>query len=273
MRIPTTFSESVAPHPSGKGRHGSATRSSAIAHREDMTTRKAAPKVKALKARKTAAKKLSPKKPAAPKTAAPPAASKVQPLRSKNAEIHRVVHALTKIATPAPKKPTARKAPKLQVEKVTVTARAINPTTAAALDQAWITWTGSKPGHVHHVEVAAAKVRTPFGVVHLPSRVVFLGRVTKLITPSGEVKDFGDSGPHLVSDAALKSLWLLSSKPHRFHLEDVSLIAYLAKKPKFGDRGVVEYVHAFEGPTQAAMAGQVGLLRGPFRLTPRGIEG
>ena len=181
-------------------------------------------------------------------------------------------------AAPAPQ--PAAKAPKpaakasgLKVTKVQVTAMAVNPSSAAALAEAWEKWTGSKAGQVLRVKVSKAAVETPAGTAVIPADVVFLGRVSKLITKKGEVKDFGRSGPYLVTSAAMKSLWLLSPKGFVFDLKGVSLIAYLAKKPKFGDRDAVEYVHAFEGPTRAAMEGQVGLITGTFRLTPRGIEG
>jgi hypothetical protein len=274
-------------NPSGKVRHGSETgrakgRNASSMAKQSRTSPRRASKTKAAPAASKATSKVkakakpaarkrkaAPKAPAAPKTPA-----KVQPLRSRAADTHRLLKTIEKAAKiHAPKKPTKGKAPRLQVEKVTVTAKAINPATANRLTKAWHTWTGAKPGQVHLVKVQAATVSTPAGPVHLPSEVVFLGRLTKLITKRGEVKDFGTSGPYLVSNADLEHLWFLSPKAHRFHLKDLSLIGYLAKKPKFGDREPVEYIHAFEGATQAAMVGQVGRIKGSFHLTPRGIEG
>jgi hypothetical protein len=270
----------ASPNPSGKVRHGSETgrakerNASSMAKQSSKPPRKT-PKAKAkpaaskTKAKATSKRKATPKAPAAPK-----APAKVQPLRSRAADTHRLLKTIEKAAKAhAPKKPTKGKAPRLQVEKVTVVAKAINPTTANRLQKAWYTWTGAKPGQVHLVKVQAATVSTPAGPVHLPSEVVFLGRLTKLITKRGEVRDFGASGPYLVSNADLEHLWFLSPKAHRFHLKELSLIGYLAKKHKFGDREPVEYIHAFEGPTQAAMVGQVGRIKGSFHLTPRGIEG
>lgn len=228
--------------------------------------------------RKATAQAKSAKASAKAKSAKTPAkAGPVQPLRSKAADAHRLVKAIEKAVKPkgGSKKP---KAARLAVEKVTVTAKAVvNPATASHLARAWKLWTGARPGQVLLVKVPAATVATPAGTVRLPSEVVFLGRLSSLITTSpGEnaEKSFGETGPYLVSDSELQHLWMIApKKTPDFHIKNVAAIAYLARKPKFGDRGVIKYIHAFEGPAQASLRGQVGLFRGSFRLTPRGIEG
>lgn len=148
----------------------------------------------------------------------------------------------------------------------------INPTSEADLAKVWTAWTGAKPGQVAEFELEKQTVEVAGGRIILPAKVALLGRVAKLITKSGQVKDFKDHGPLMVTDSKMKRVFLIHPKGFHFDVEP-SLIAYLAKKPKFGDRGLVEYVHAFESRTRAVMAGQIGALTGGFRLTPRGIEG
>jgi|GEM_PF-6726791 len=137
---------------------------------------------------------------------------------------------------------------------------------APGLVAAWERWTGSKSSGAFVLNLKNAG--------SLPASVVLLGRLAKLITAGGEVQDFAEKGPYLVTDAAMRRVWLVSEKARRFDL-DVSkgIICYHAKKTKFGDRSTVEYVHAFRGKARAAMEGQTGELTGTFRLTPRGIEG
>lgn len=261
-------------NPSGTERHESESGRQNWGQSLPMALNPKKPTRKAAKAQaKPAPKAKAPKKAASKATAKAKAPAPVQPLRSRAADAHRLVKAVEKALTPKTSAAKAkRKGPTLKVEKVTVTAKAVNPS-ATALGKAWETWTGSKPGQALRVKVKASTVETPAGTAHLPSDVVFLGRVSKLITKAGTVKDFADSGPYLVTDAAMRHLWLVSQKVHRFDLKRLSVIGYLAKKPKFGDRDRVEYVHAFESTTRAAMEGQLGLITGGFRITPRGIEG
>ncbi len=140
-----------------------------------------------------------------------------------------------------------------------------NPTTPGDVEKVWKLWTGAKPGQVLRVTVD-----DPTG--QLPEHVALLGRVAKFIMANGTLLEFGASGPLLVTDGAASRVWLVHTKVLHFDVRP-RLICYLAKKPKFGDRGLVEYIHAFEGPAHARMRGQVGELTGSFRLTPRGIEG
>jgi hypothetical protein len=99
-----------------------------------------------------------------------------------------------------------------------------------------------------------------------------LGRVSKFYLETGVVEDFGNAGPLMVTDADMKRIWLVDTKPRTFD-HKVALIGYLARKPKFGDTGTVEYIHEFSPNAEAVMAGQVGAIKGRFRLTERGIEG
>ena len=142
----------------------------------------------------------------------------------------------------------------------------INPSNPEALARIWKAWTGSDADKTLHIEIDQAR---KFG---LPSQVVLLGRLTWLATAKGGVKKFSADGPLLVTDAEARKVWILSAKPQKFDLEP-SLIAYLARKPKFGDKNLIEYVHAFEGRAHAVMDGQVGALTGTFRVTPAGLEG
>ena len=151
------------------------------------------------------------------------------------------------------------KAPKANPTKATETAR-------EALEQAWERWTGAKVG--------ASLTLTLPDRGDCPASVVMLGRVSELIAPTGAVKAFGETGPFMVTDGRMKRVWLIDGKGKRFDLDLTrGLIAYLAKKHKFGDRAPVKYVHHFAGKAHAAMSGHVGELTGTFRLTPRGIEG
>ena len=168
---------------------------------------------------------------------------------------------MAKKAAPTRKKPAE---PKAKVESATVKIT-FNPSTKGDVERIWKLWTGAKPGQV-------LKVRVDDPTGQLPQHVALLGRVAKFIQGDGTVEDFGASGPLMVTDGKASRVWLVHTKVHRFDLRP-SLICYLAKKPKFGDRGLVEYIHAFEGKAHARMDGQVGELTGSFRLTPRGIEG
>lgn len=142
----------------------------------------------------------------------------------------------------------------------------LNPSDAAGLAKVWKAWTGTDPGQSLQLQVEEPH---RYG---LPLHVVLLGRVTWLATKDGKETRFGVAGPYMVTDAAARKIWLVSHKAHHFDLEP-ALIGYTARKPKFGDRATVEYVHAFEGRTHAVMAGQVGALTGSFRITPAGLEG
>ncbi|HJV40000.1 MAG TPA: hypothetical protein VJ549_00505 [Geothrix sp.] len=142
----------------------------------------------------------------------------------------------------------------------------LNPTDARGLAKIWKTWTGAEPSKVIELDVEGAKRHG------LPAQAVLLGRVSWFATKDGREERFADSGPLMITDAAAKRIWLVSSEPRTFDLAP-ALIGYLARKPKFGDRELVEYVHAFEGKTHAVMDGQVGSLAGAFRITPAGLEG
>lgn len=156
-------------------------------------------------------------------------------------------------------------------EKSPLTGR-FNPTSAGDLARVWKAWTGTDPDQTisFDVEQPAVSLKTG-GRVTIPEKVVVLGRVSKLISKTGRLADFGAKGPLMVTDAKAERVWLLSDKPYHFDLEP-SVIAYLARKPKFGDRDLVEYVHAFKGRVRAVMAGQIGAMTGRFRITPRGLE-
>lgn len=145
-------------------------------------------------------------------------------------------------------------------------AHRVNPSASGDLAKVWKAWTGAEPTKAMEIEVDDAK---RFG---LPSKVVLLGRVSWFATKEGKEERFGDAGPLMVTDAAAKRVWLVSSKRMAFDLQP-ALIGYLARKPKFGDLGLVEYVHAFEGRTRAVMDGHGGALTGTFRITPAGLEG
>lgn len=210
------------------------------------------------------------------KVAKKPAAigpDKVQPLKSKAALRHRAATELTNLLKGAARIPAKAKAkaPKPTLEKFTLTGR-FNPTSAGDLARVWKAWTGTDPDQtisfdVHQPTVTLAKG----GQVTIPEKVVVLGRVSKLISKTGRLADFGAKGPLMVTDAKAERVWLLSEKPYHFDLEP-SVIAYLARKQKFGDRDLVEYVHGFKGRVRAVMAGQVGAMTGGFRITPRGLE-
>lgn len=145
-------------------------------------------------------------------------------------------------------------------------ALSMNPSTAEGLAKVWKAWTGANPTKVIELGVTDAK---RFG---LPAKAVLLGRVSWFATKDGREEGFGEDGPLMITDATAKRIWLVSEKARRFDI-DAALIGYLARKPKFGDRSAVEYVHAFEGKAHAAMSGQVGALTGSFRITPAGLEG
>lgn len=218
--------------------------------------------------RGAAAGKAKPARGTASKAAPRPDTNKVQPLRSKGADRHRtekqvveLLAGMAKKAAPSKKKPAE---PKPKVESATVKIT-FNPSTEGDVERVWKLWTGAKPSQVLKV-----KVTDPTG--QLPAHVALLGRVAKFIQADGTLLDFGASGPLLVTDGKASKVWLIHPKAQRFDVRP-RLICYLAKKPKFGDRGLVEYIHAFEGSARARMAGQVGEMTGSFRLTPRGIEG
>lgn len=161
---------------------------------------------------------------------------------------------------------TTHKAEAARLKGAAKTAHRLNPSTPADLAKVWKAWTGAEPTKVMELEVEDAK---RFG---LPSKVVLLGRVSWFATKDGQEERFGDAGPLMVTDAAAKRVWLVSSKRMAFDMQP-ALIGYLARKPKFGDQGLVEYVHAFEGRTRAVMDGHGGALTGTFRITPAGLEG
>lgn len=144
----------------------------------------------------------------------------------------------------------------------------LNP---GSLEDVWRTWTGSAPSKTLRLEVQP-QAFTAKGRILLPKETVMLGRVSKFYLETGEVQSFGAAGPLMVTDADMKRIWLVDSKPRTFDLK-VALIGYLAHKPKFGDTGTVEYIHEFSPNAEAVMAGQVGAIKGRFRLTARGIEG
>lgn len=198
-----------------------------------------------------------------------PEPSKVQPLKSPKADRYRLEKTVEALLDGAAQKPAkAKKAAKPEpvgvVESATVKIR-FNPSRPEDVARVWKLWTGAKPGQV-------LKLAVNDSTGSLPEDVALLGRVAKFITPKGVLKDFGETGPLLVTDGQAKHVWLIDPKGQRFDLAP-SIICYLARKPKFGDRGLVEYVHSFDRPARAQMAGQVGTLTGGFRLTPRGIEG
>lgn len=147
----------------------------------------------------------------------------------------------------------------------------LNPASPEELEGVWKAWTGTAPGKTLRLDIQREAI-TPRGRVLLPKETVMLGRVSKLFLENGKVEDFGGRGPLMVTDAEMRRLWLVDAKPRHFD-HQVALIGYLARKPKFGDREPVEYIHEFDSPTQAVMAGQVGAIKGRFRLTERGIEG
>jgi hypothetical protein len=144
----------------------------------------------------------------------------------------------------------------------------LNP---GSLEDVWRTWTGSAPSKTLRLEVQP-QAFTAKGRILLPKETVMLGRVSKFYLETGVVEDFGNAGPLMVTDADMKRIWLVDTKPRTFD-HKVALIGYLARKPKFGDTGTVEYIHEFSPNAEAVMAGQVGAIKGRFRLTERGIEG
>lgn len=213
--------------------------------------------------RGAAAGKAKPARGTASKAAPRPDTPKVQPLRSKGADRHRAVKVLEEVLKPAPRRRKAAE-PKAKVESATVKVT-FNPSTEGDVERVWKLWTGARPGQVLKVKVA-----DPTG--QLPVHVALLGRVSRFIQADGSLMDFGSSGPLLVTDGEASKVWLIHPKTQRFDVRP-RIICYLARKPKFGDRGLVEYIHAFESSARARMDGQVGELTGGFRLTPRGIEG
>ncbi|WP_257303405.1 hypothetical protein [Geothrix campi] len=210
--------------------------------------------------------KKAPKK-TAPKAAKKPAAigpDKVQPLKSKAADRHRLEVAVTELLKGKPAPKAKAKTAKATPEKFTITGR-FNPTNPADLLKVWRDWTGSDPR-----ETLTFKVD---GDTHgMPSHVVVLGRVSRFISEDGKLVDFGESGPMAVTDKSARRIWLLDGRARKVSFT-ASVICYLARKPKFGDRGLVEYVHAFTRPARVVMNGQVGTLAGGFKITPRGLEG
>lgn len=142
---------------------------------------------------------------------------------------------------------------------------ALNPTETDALKRIWKAWTGSEADKVIKVDLGEARR------LKIPAKLVLLGRVSWLASVKGEDKRFGAAGPLMVTDAKAEKVWLVSEKPHRFDM-DAALIGYEAKKPKFGDKNPIEYVHEFKR-AHAVMDGQVGALTGTFRITPAGLEG
>lgn len=258
----------LALNPTGQERPRAATGSEKAKQIGNMTKPKAPRKAPA-KTRKPAPG------PAAQPTAAAP--GKVQPLKSKAALRHRAATELAALLEGAARhraKPSAKakaRAPKPTLEKFTLSGR-FNPTSAGDLAQVWRAWTGADPDQTLSFDVERPSVSlSTGGRVTIPEKVVVLGRVAKLITKAGRLADFGEKGPLMVTDAKAERVWLLSDKPYHFDLEP-SVIAYLARKPKFGDRGTVEYVHGFKGRVRVVMAGQVGAMTGGFRITPRGLE-
>lgn len=160
----------------------------------------------------------------------------------------------------------ARKTPKTPGKSARKATPPTDPESLRGLAAIWEKWTGAKASSAIELNLKGAK-----GV---PARVVLLGRLAKLITTGGQVQDFGELGPLLVTDAGMKRVWMVDEKARRFDLDMTKgVICYHAKKVKFGDRSTVEYVHAFQGKARAAMAGTAGELSGSFRLTGRGIEG
>lgn len=174
----------------------------------------------------------------------------------------------TSMAAPSARRPAAGKAKRPARRPVL---HALNPGDAKSLEEVWRKWTGSAPGKTLRLDIQRDALTTK-GRVSLPKETVMLGRVSKFFREDGEVEEFGDHGPLMVTDGGMKRLWLVDSKPRTFAYK-VALIGYLARKPKFGDRELVEYIHDFESPTEAVMSGQVGAIKGRFRLTERGIEG
>ncbi|HEU4951533.1 MAG TPA: hypothetical protein VFT46_06260, partial [Holophagaceae bacterium] len=144
--------------------------------------------------------------------------------------------------------------------------RKTNPTvqTSGALERIFEAWTGAKPDKVIRLTLPEARH------LKVPSHLVLLGRVSWLADAKGSERRFEHQGPLMVTDEQAERIWLVSEKPQRFDLEP-SLIGYRMRKPKFGDRGEVEYVHAFRR-AHAVMDGQVGALTGTFRITPAGLE-
>lgn len=215
--------------------------------------------------------RVNPEKPKKPAAIGP---DKVQPLNTKAAMKHRLVTELDKLlkgkAAPAKGKAKAKKTT-FTPEKFTLTGR-FNPTAAGDLARVWSAWTGTDPDQTltFDVENHSVLLKTG-GRVTIPENVVVLGRVAKFITKGGRLADFGTNGPLMVTDAKAERIWLLAEKPFHFDLEP-SVIAYLARKPKFGDRGTIEYVHGFKGRVRAVMAGQIGAMTGAYRITPRGLE-
>lgn len=204
--------------------------------------------------------------PDATKPQAKAGTSNVQPLKSRGAEKHRAMKELEKLFTPkASKKPKAA-APKATLESATVKLR-FNPTDTADVAKVWKLWTGAEVGQVLKLTLDLPER------AELPGTVALLGRVSRLIGPDGSYREFKASeAPFMVTDGHMKRLWLLGVKPQAFDTA-VSIIAYVTRKPKFGDRGTVEYIHAFKGAAKARMSGHAGEITGTFRLTGRGIEG
>lgn len=196
----------------------------------------------------------------APKAKANPKA-KEKAKEKARAEIKAKIQAKIQARIQAKEKPKAKPNP-----TATETAPGLRFGLGAGLATAWKKWTGADPGQTF-------KLRLVDGLKDCPSEVVMLGRITKLITKSGQIETFR-SGPYMVTDSAMKKVWLVDQRDRSFALNlKGGIIIYLAKKPKFGDRQAIEYVHLFQGAIRAEMHGQVGRLEGPYKLTPAGIEG
>jgi hypothetical protein len=139
---------------------------------------------------------------------------------------------------------------------------------AKALARVRRRWTGEEPS-----KVLALKLDSIAAGLKLPDAVVLLGRVKAMVSPDGTAREWTDRrAPFLVTDATARKAWLLSEHHEAVDMQ-VSVLSYIAKKPKFGDSVAAEYVHRFARPARARLHGQAGTLTGNFRLTARGIEG
>lgn len=164
-----------------------------------------------------------------------------------------------------PRRATARGGPADDgAMKRTTTARS----DAKALAKVRRSWTGEEPS-----KVLALKLDRIAAGLKLPSAVVLLGRVKAMVGPDGTAREWTDRrAPFLVTDATARRAWLLSEHDEALDMP-VSVLSYVARKPKFGDAAPAEYVHKFARPARARLQGQAGTLTGDFHLTPRGIEG
>jgi hypothetical protein len=229
---------------------------------------KATPKAKP--ARKAASRKEPSQAPARaprqePKAALPPASIQRGLFGGQQAQ---AVHAPRLGINPGQKRPRAATgpAPKKDAGSMRKVHR-FNPTDAAEVAKVWKLWTGAEVGQVLKLTLDLPER------AELPGTVALLGRVSRLIGPDGSYREFKASeAPFMVTDGKMRRLWLLGVKPQAFDTA-VSIIAYVTRKPKFGDRGTVEYIHAFKGSAKARMSGHAGEITGTFRLTGRGIEG